>query len=260
MAIITLTSDLGTTDYYLAAVKGAILSQNQDVQIIDLSHDIPKYDLIKTAFIVSNAWKHFPKGTIHIIGVESLESEDAALVAISAGGHYFVGADNGVFSLILNVVVDEIVQLRLGKDAPTPTFPMLDVFAPAACHIARGGTLEVIGRKRETLRQMLMQSPPIGSGHIKANIIYIDSFGNLITNLTREMFEEAGRGEPFEIQLKSKDVITKITKNYIDQGPSSLIALFGHSGYLEIALVRGSAAKLLGLKVSDTIRVEFDAG
>jgi len=260
MAIITLTSDLGTTDYYLAAVKGAILSQISDVRMVDISHDIPKYDLVKTAFIVSNAWKHFPKGTIHIVGVEPLESEDASLIAISAGGHFFIGADNGVFSLILNVVVDEIVQLRVGKDAVTPTFPMLDVFVPAACHLARGGTLEVIGRKRETLRQMLMQSPPIGSGHIKANIIYIDSFGNLITNLTREMFDDAGRGEPFEIQLKSKDVITRITKNYNDQGPSSLIAIFGHSGFLEIALVRGSAAKLLGLKVSDTIRIEFYAG
>lgn len=260
MAIITLTTDLGTTDYYVAAVKGAILSQLRETQIVDITNEIPKFDLLKTAFVLARAWKHFPKGTIHLVGVESLETEDASLVALSAGGHFFIGADNGLLSIVLDVPVDEIVQLTIKKEYIISTFPLLDVFVPAACHIARGGTLEVIGKKKSGLRQMIMQSPPIATDHIKANIIYIDSFGNLITNLSRKMFEENCQGKPFEITLHNKRYsIRKLSRSYTDAGETTLIALFGHSGFLEIALVRGSAARLLGLKVSESIRVVFYA-
>lgn len=261
MAIITLTTDMGTADYYVAAVKGAVLRELPDATLVDISHEIPKFDRMKAAFVLKNAFRHFPAGTIHILGVETLEDEETLHVAIKAAGHYFVGADTGVFALILDEYADEIVQLNLHKGENVHTFPTLQLFVPAACHIARGGTLEVIGRKRPGYKPMLMHSAPIGTDHIRASVIYIDSYGNLITNVTRKLFDEVGKGYPFEIHMRrSKHSINKLNRSYNEVGESDLLALFSHSGYLEIAMNRGSAAKLLGLKVNESIRIEFYAG
>jgi hypothetical protein len=260
MAIITLTTDMGNADYYVAAVKGAILTELPETVIVDITHDVPKFDRMKAAFVIKNAFRHFPPGTVHIIGVETLEDEETLHVALKAAGHYFVGADTGVFSLILDEYPDEIVQLNLRREQHVTTFPTLDVFVPAACHISRGGTLEVIGKKRSGYRQMHMHAAPIGTDHIRASIIYIDSYGNLITNVTRKLFDDVGKGVRFEILMRSnKHSIDKLHRNYNEVAESDLVALFGHSGFLEIALNRGSASKLLGLKVNESIRIEFYA-
>jgi len=260
MPIITLTTDLGLSDYYVAAVKGSILCELPDVTIVDVTHDVPKFDRMKTGYVLRNAYKFFPEGTIHIIGVESLEDEQTPHVAIKANGHYFIGADTGVFSLILKHPADEIVQLNFDRQNFGSSFPMQSIFVPAACHLARGGTLQVIGRLIDGYRKMLMPSATRGESHLGASIQFIDSYGNIITNITHELFEVAGQRQRFEIILrKNLHAITKISKNYNDVPEGELLAIFNTENRLEISLNRGSAAKLLGLKVNDSLRVEFHA-
>lgn len=260
MAIITLTTDLGLSDYYVAAVKGRILSELPDCSIIDITHDIPKWDRMKAGYLLRNAFKYFPKGTIHILGVESLEDENSPHIALFAEGHYFVGSDTGVFSLILKEEADEIVQLNFKKKNFGRSFPLEQVFAPAACHIARGGTLQVIGRVISGYKKMLMPAPTRGESHLGASIQFIDSYGNLITNITREIFEPLGKGSSFEIFLRSNNQnINRVSANYNEVAEGEFLAHFNAEDHLEISINKGSAAKLLGLKVNDNIRVEFYA-
>jgi S-adenosylmethionine hydrolase len=259
MNLITLTTDLGVTDYYAAIAKGHIYSELPDAKVVDVTHEIPKHDIQRTAFVVKQTWRNFPKGTIHIVAVQSLESERVSLVACAHEGHFFVCADNGIIPIFLGSQPEKVVQLDLGK-VRMPSFPMLGAFIPAAIRLAKGESLEKLGKKKNGVQEMLLQSPPIGENHIRANIVYIDTFGNLITNLSREKFDEVGKGQPFEIQLpQSRFTITRISERYTDVGNSSVLALFGHSGLLEIAVSQGSAARLIGLKVNEVVRIEFYA-
>jgi len=260
MAIITLTTDLGLSDYYVSAVKGSILRELPDTNIVDITHDIPKFDRMKAGYMLRNAFRYFPKGSIHIIGVESLEDENTPHIAIKAEDHYFIGADTGVFSLVIKEEAQEIVQLNFSKKFEGSSFPLEQIFVPAACHIARGGTLQVIGRLIGGFKRMLMPAPTRGESHLGASIQFIDSYGNIITNITRDIFDSAGNGSAFEIVLRSRiHSINRISKNYNDAPEGELLALFNAEGHLEISLNKGSAAKLLGLKVNDSLRVEFYA-
>lgn len=259
MNIITLTTDLGITDYYTALAKGQLYSELHQAAIVDITHEIPKYDIQRTAFVVMQTWRNFPKGTIHIIAVQALESEQVSLVACSHEGHFFVCADNGIIPIFLGAQPEASVQLDFGK-MHMPSFPLLGAFVPAAIRLANGEDLLNIGKKKSSVQEMLLQSPPIGENHIRANIVYIDTFGNLITNVTRDKFEEVGKGLPFEIQLpQSRLTISRISERYNDVGNSAPLALFGHNGLLEIAISQGSAARMIGLKVNEVIRIEFYA-
>jgi len=259
MKLITLTTDLGVTDYYVAIAKGKLYSDLPDATLVDVTHEIAKYDLQRTAFVVKQTWRNFPQGTIHIIAEQSLENERVSLVACSYEGHFFICADNGIIPIFLGAQPDQVVQLDLGK-TEMPSFPLLSSFVPAALRLAKGEALTKLGKKKGSVQEMLLQSPPIGEKHIRANIVYIDTFGNLITNVSREKFEEVGKGMPFEILLpQSRFTITRISDRYNDVGNSSPLALFGHSGLLEIAISQGSAARMIGLKVNEVIRIEFYA-
>ena len=260
MPVITLTSDFGLNDYYLAAVKGSILSELPDARMVDIAHDLPHHDLMKAGYVLGNSFRHFPEGSIHVIGVDSVESESAMHVALKAEGHYFIGADTGIFSLILKEQAEEIVQLNLDKKWNGTSFPMLRIFAPAACHLARGGTLQVIGRLIGGYRKMIMPAPPRGESFLGGIIQHVDAYGNLITNVDRETFESYRKNMRFSILIRKNQYnISRISKNYHDVSDGELMAFFNHEGRLEIAMNRGSANRLLGLKLLDTIRIEFYA-
>lgn len=259
MAIITLTSDLGTSDHYVAVLKGRLYSALPDVRIVDISHDIPKYDVPRAIFVLKQTWHHFPPNTIHLVGVEALETEQASLVAVRLGGHYFIGADNGMLSLISHEMPDEAVMLELMPSQKLSSFPMFEVFVPAATHLAEGGKLSDLGKSIASIRRSLSQMPPQNAEMITANVAFIDSFGNLITNVNRELFDRFVDGRPFRIALPGKrDDIMRLNSSYAEGVPGSPMALFGFSGQLEIAVVQGSAFRLLGLKLGDSIRIHVD--
>lgn len=258
MPIITLTTDLGLKDFYVGSLKGTILNQLADVTIVDISHNIPLYDYSKAAFIVRNCYLDFPQGTIHIIGLNPEIDSESVHVAIFYNGHYFIGADNGMFSLIFDSTPDKIVELSINQDTDKITFPTRDVFCKAACHIARGGTLEVLGKiKNELNIRTLFQATTVNN-LIKGMISYVDHYGNVHTNISETLFKSFGKDRKFTIYLRSSSYeINEISKTYNQTYEGGIVAFFSTTGYIEVALNKGNANKILGLEVMDLISIEF---
>ncbi len=179
-------------------------------------------------------------------------------VAIQYNGHYFIGADNGIFSLIFDSPAEKIVELNLNIDTDIITFPTKDVFAKAACHIARGGTLEVIGKSLDKLSERTMFRAVTDENTIKGIALYIDHYGNIITNITERLFKEYGKGRPFKILFRSAEYeIDNISKSYNAVVEGERVAMFSSTGNIEIAINKDNASKLFGIEQGDAIRIEF---
>lgn len=264
MAIITLTTDMGLRDHYVAAVKGAILSQHEGSIIVDISHHIAPFDNMHAAFVLRNAYPEFPRGTIHIIGVNSEADGHTPHLVVRHDGHYFIGADNGIFSLLFDGRPHEAFELTIMEDSDHVAFPTKSIFVKAACHIARGGTPETIGRKVVNTREQLSFRPVLLSDAIKGAVIHIDGYGNVVTNITRTHFSELVKAHTFKITFgRLMHDITSISTTYSDVPAGERVAFFGATGFLEIAVNKGvaggggGAAQLLGLRVADPVRVEL---
>jgi S-adenosylmethionine hydrolase len=258
MAIITLTSDWGHKDHYLSVVKAAILSRMPQVTIVDISHEIPRYDLNQTAFILGNSWHAFPKGSVHIIGVLTDASIETPHTAAEYEGHYFIGADNGIFSLLFSQPPTKAVEIDILQDSEYFTFSTRDVFVKAAIHLAAGKPIENLGDEREKLTPKEHFNPVVKPDSITGKIIYIDNYENLFSNITKELFYQAGKGRPFIIEFNSSRYkINKISHSYSDGIECEVVALFSTTGLLEIALTRANASGLLGIKLDDTIKIQF---
>ena len=260
MAIITLTTDLGNKDHYVASLKALILSENPDATIIDISHNIEPFNIQQASYILRNCYQNFPKGSIHIIGVDDELSLNNEHVAVELNGHFFIGADNGLFSLLINEVrPDKIVQLNITQKTNVLTFPTKDILAIAACHIARGGTLEIIGKTVEDFdvkKQDL--KPVIEKNLIKGLIVYVDNYGNANTNISKSLFNQEIKDREFIILFGREDeVIRKIRNKYKEVPIAEKLAIFNNNNMLQIAINQGRANKLLGLKFHDIIRIEF---
>ena len=248
MPIITLTTDLGITDHYVGAVKAAILRQLADAKIIDITHQVPPFNIRHAAFVLRNCYQEFPQGTIHIVGVDAESKLDTPHIAIFANNHYFVGAENGIFSLILDMKPDNIVELNITQDSNNLTFPTKNVFVNAACHIARGGTLEVIGTPKPNFSvERSSFKATFDNNSIRGSIIHVDSYGNAITNIKEDLFKQVAKGRNFTIHLGNRGhyVINKIHKKYTDVSSGEALALFISTGQLEIAMHEGSASSLM---------------
>ncbi|UGS21932.1 SAM hydrolase/SAM-dependent halogenase family protein [Flavobacterium cyclinae] len=274
MSIITLTTDFGHKDYFVGALKGKILSEHKEAVIVDISHEIDLFNTLEASYCIEAAYHNFPKGTIHIIGVDSERVGDTQHIAMQWDDHYFICADNGILNtLIQKKIPQKIVAItihdRLNIDASD-----MDVFVAVACHIARGGLLNVIGKEIPALKPVSVLTSSISAdlNEIKGQIVYIDSFGNCVTNISYKQFNETIRGRKFEIVIKNKK-FSRLHKNYSDFPVSDVkqlkdlegefLALFNENGYLEIAIYKsnpktvGSAATLLGLHFRDTVSIKF---
>lgn len=272
MRIITLTSDMGTQDYYVAAVKAAILGQSPEVQIVDITHHIQPFDIAQAAFVLKNVYRSFPIGSIHVAGIDSektnpLQNPGSPLVRhviVKYDGHYFIGADNGIFSLFLQKNPDGVFEIDFGLTDEDYTFPVKTVFARAASMIANGKEPESFAKPISELNQRTVLAPTTNPNLIIGTVIYIDGYGNVITNITRELFERQVNGQSFRILLRGgSHEIDEIRKSYNEVPDGEVVALFDSSGHLEIAINKGvegnggGASGLLGLRLGDTVRVEF---
>lgn len=259
MPIITLTTDLGLKDYYVASIKGAILSELQQVNIVDVSHEIEKFNIAQAAFVVKNAIKDFPKESVHILGVLPTRTNEITHLAVEYDQQYFIGADNGIFSLIFEKPPTKVVELNLLQNSDLLTFPTKDVFVKAACHLARGGAIELLGNKVNSINERSSFMAVVGPNSIRGSVIYVDSYGNLITNISKNLFKEVGNNRPFTITFRKPTYeITEISNNYNDVVESEVLAIFGASGFLEIAINIGHASNLMGIKVNDVVSILFD--
>lgn len=275
MPIITLTTDFGTKDHFVGAVKGAIYTELNTAIVVDVSHEIDAFNIAETAYVVNNSYKSFPAGTIHIIGVDSEFNIENKHIALLLDKHYFICADNGVIAMIASKIKPEkIVEINIHNKFSS-SFPVLDIFVKVACHIARGGKLEVIGKPITDFKMAVELSPIVNleRTEIKGNVIYVDHYGNLITNITKSLMTEIGRERPFKIKVRNYN-FTKIYDCYSDvvnfaipierrNDDGEKLALFNSAGFLEIATYRsnlksvGGAASLLGMKYRDNINVNF---
>jgi len=258
MSVITLTSDWNQKDYYLAAVKGQILQKDETLRIIDLNHNIKAFNTGQAAFVLRNSFHHFPQGSVHINFVNPEPLGDQKFIAIESQGHYFIGNDNGAFSLIINGPADKIVQLKVLETGHYTSFPGLFTFTAAAYDLIRYQDINRIGEKIDEFQERVPLRATIEQNSITGTVIYTDSYGNVITNIKKELFERIGKDQSFEIYVQSKHyMINKIHPTYSFVPSGELVAVFNSAGLLEIAINNGNANKLLNLGLNSNIRIEF---
>ncbi len=264
MAIITLTTDMGIKDHYVAVVKGSILGLAPGVTIVDISHQITPFDNAQAAFVLRNAYPAFPTGTVHLIGIDPEAGPQTPHVAVSHGGQWFVGADNGIFSLLFGGRPQAVFGLRMVTDAADATFPLRGVLARAACHLAQGGPVEAIADPRSGVRQQLGLEPALDRESIRGAVIHVDAYGNVVTNIHRDHFAAMVQDRAFRITFgRSQHDITTLHRSYGEVPQGERVAFFGAAGLLEIAVNKGveggggGAARLFGLHVQDPVRVEL---
>ena len=215
MSIITLTTDYGLKDHFVGALKGKILSEYSEASIIDISHHIDAFNTVEASYIIGAAYSSFPKGTVHLIGVDIELNKENQHIVMQWNDQYFIAADNGILSMLSQKIVPQkIVSInihdRLANEATD-----LDVFVKVACHIAKGGLLNVIGKEIKSIKQVTdLQAVAANDGSsIKGYVIYIDHFGNVVTNISKKQFLEVAKGRPYEIILKTRNIKT-ILPNY----------------------------------------------
>ena len=275
MTIITLTTDFGEKDHFVGAVKGAIYTELENAKIVDISHSISPFHLHEAAYIVGNAYRSFPQGTIHLIGVDSELNPENKHIALKMDGHFFICADNGIISLLTSEIKPEkIVEINI-HDRIISNFPVLDVFVKVAGHIARGGTLDVIGKTISEIKELTGIRPVVNNEEtqVVGNVIYIDNYGNVISNISRKLFDKIGKGRDFKITVRTAS-FSKIHTYYSDainfdhppekrEEDGKKLALWNSSGYLELAIYKsnpasvGAASTLFGLEFRDAVTVSF---
>ncbi|HLT42460.1 MAG TPA: SAM-dependent chlorinase/fluorinase [Sphingobacteriaceae bacterium] len=258
MGIITLTTDLGHSDFYQAALKGSLLNLYPAVNIVDISHSIPPFDIQQAAFVLKNAYKYFPKKTVHLIGIDSVYNKNTRYLAIKYNGYYFIGTDNGIFSLLLEGAPEEAVELNVVQDLKFLHFPLTDIFAKAAVYLAKGGKLTDIGNPVDEIEQRAVIQPVIDNNTIRGRVVYVDSFQNVITNITKDLFTEVQNNRPFILHFRRNETIEQLSWHYNEVPEGEKLCLFGISNHLEIAINKGSASSLLGLHIGDIVSVSFE--
>jgi len=265
MAVITIISDLGTKDYYLAALKATVLSRMPNCQLVDISNHIPPFDISKAAFVLRNVWREFPEGTVHVISVDSNWEADSPYTIVVKDKHFFIGADTGVFSLLFNAEsADAVYTIKLKGDEDL-SFPTRSILIPVATRLAKGDKPGKLGDKTEGYKVRPSINPVVEPQNIRGMVIYVDAYGNVITNIMRQLFEDVVGNKKFTIVLRRGGIeVQSISRAYSEVQQGEVVALFTSEGYLEIAINRGvegsggGASDLLGLKESDIVRVEFD--
>ncbi|MEO8516072.1 MAG: SAM-dependent chlorinase/fluorinase [Flavobacterium sp.] len=274
MSIITLTTDFGLKDHFVGALKGKLISEHSEVQIFDISHDVDLFNISEASYIINAAYNSFPKGTVHLIGIDSERTNENKHIALQWNDHFFVCADNGILSILTQKIVPQkIVEINIHDRLPDGSTD-LDVFVKVACHLSKGGALSVIGKEINQIKIIneLQAVAASDFNSIKGYVVYIDHYGNCVTNISKKMFTEIGKNRSFEIKFGTKN-FKKIHNSYSDFKISEKytlkdyegekLALFNEAGFLEIAIYKsnpqtvGSAKSLLGLKYRDVINIVF---
>lgn len=274
MQVITLTTDMGLKDQYVAILKGRIYSHFPEVQIVDISHNVNPFDLVQASYYMRSSYKHFPTGTVHVMTVNCepvLNMHTGNYTGFPSimefNGHYFVASDNGFFSLFL------------GEEKPARFWHLDDVMSqpnalrftashiliPAACKIAQGIDISSFATEETNYIKSIVQRPTLEQFTIKGNVMHIDYYGNAITNISKSDFSKFDSSDPFIIYFNQrKDYIDQISPSYSSVNPGEKVAIFNQDDLLEIAINKGAnvrsggASRLLGFHVNDSIRVEFE--
>jgi S-adenosyl-L-methionine hydrolase (adenosine-forming) len=248
MAILTLTSDIGAQDFLVGAVKGQLLHLNSSFVIIDITHQVSPFNYPQAAYVCRNALKNFPPFTYHIIFVNLFEQKPEQLLLAYYNNQYIFCADNGLLSMIVEGKPELVIGLPLDKTEVKNTLYCTTVIGKAINGIVSGKALHEIGIPDVPYLEKNHLRPLFGDNWIEGQIIFIDNFENVTVNITRNEFEEQRKGRGFRLVFKRDEVIDKISETYADVPEGEKLALFNSGGYLEIAINKGNAAGLFGLR------------
>lgn len=273
MQIVTLTTDLGLKDHFVASLKGQMYSRTTDIQLIDVTHQVKTFNISEAAYYINNIISDFPDGTIHYIGVDSVPTvsintpqSNCYPTAMKLKNHYFVGNDNGIFSLLNNFKEAELIVRLDFSSKNAIKYPFKQIYAPAIEKIAQGIALEEIGDvvSIDEINLVIQQNAVVHEHMIKGSVIHIDNYGNVIINISESLFNEVRKNHPFIIYFRNRNYfIDKISESYNEVPNGEKLAHFNENGWLEIALNKGTlengggAASLLGLKLNEMIRIEI---
>lgn len=255
MALITLTSDIGSPDYLVGAIKAQLLRQVPAAQIIDISHAIPPFNYPQASYVCRSAIRHFPSHTFHIILVDLFANPSNHLVLAFHQQHYFLAANNGLLSMILEGVPEMVIGIPLPANSARTTLQLTEVMGTIINKIDQGISLQQLGAEEIEFVEKKHLQPIIEQQFIEGQIIFIDSFENVIVNITRDQFEENRKGRGFRIVFRGDETIDQLSESYAAVPEGEKLALFNSANYLEIAINKGNAAGLFGLKgYSEKIR------
>ena len=257
---VTLTTDFGTRDPYVAQLKGVLYAQGPSaLEVVDLTHEIEAQNVREAALFVRMAWPRFPPGTIHMVVVDPGVGSARRALALEHAGQYWLAPDNGVLTWLLAEQPGELRAIalepeRLGVAQVSATFHGRDVFAPAAARLARGASLTALGSPVAELVQLPWPHTRRVAGAVRGEIIHVDRFGNLITNVSGRELAALGGGLRVHV---AQGEGWPILRCYADAAPGAVLALIGSADLLEIALRDGSAAKHLQARVGDAVSIDI---
>lgn len=256
MAFVTLLTDSGKTDHYASAIKAAILKVNPGIGIIDISHEVEACDVAHGAFLLRSVFRDFPKGTVHLVGVDALGNPGDPFIAIQLEDHFFVGVDNGLFGLISSKAHQTLVQLNT-INAVDSTFPEKDILAPAAAKLASGVAITSLGKPMTTFKKMIDRHVKATRRQIAGHVIRVDHYGNLITNVPKIDFDNLSKGKNYTIQIGGEK-FRRIHSNFNQTEQGDCFLIFNSLGLLEIGIYKGNASELLGLEYDSPINITFE--
>ena len=275
MSIITLITDFGNKDHFVAKIKGDIYRSYDTAKIVDISNYVSPFNIMEAAYILENTYKSFPENSVHIIDVDSEKTIEKKHIVVCLDNHFFISADNGILSILCqNINPEKIFEITI-HDELNQIDSSSKVFSEVACHLAKGGKPELIGKEITKIKSVKNLKPFINEdlSQIVSSVIYIDNFGNVVTNLKRNIFEETRKGRSFEISVRNykfKKIYNKYTDivNYNvplnqrnDEGKGMVV--FNSSDFLQISIYRsnpqnvGTASSLMGLKIYDSVTISF---
>lgn len=256
MAIVTLLTDSGFTDHYVAAIKARILATNPGIRMVDISHQIQPCNIGHAAFVLRSVFRDFPKGTVHLTGVHATGQRDDAYIAVQLEDHFFIGSDNGLFGLITEKNHQTLVELNTVNPIQT-TFPEKDIFAPAAARLASGVSITDLGKPMPFFKKMIDRQVKATRRQISGHVIHVDNYGNLITNIPRDAFDVLSQNKTYTVQFGGEKFRRMHTQyNQADEGECFI--LFNSLGLLEIGIFKGNASELLGLNYDSAVSIIFD--
>ena len=275
MSIITLITDFGNKDHFVAKIKGDIYSNYDKAKVVDISNEVSPFNVMEAAYILENAYKSFPENSVHIIDVDSEKTIEKKHIVMCLDNHFFISADNGILSILSqNINPEKIYEITIQEEIDRID-SSTKIFSRVACHLAKGGKPELIGKEIKDIKSVKNLKPFINedSSQIISSVIYIDNFGNVVTNLKKNIFEKIRKGRPFEISVRNykfKKIYDKYSDivNYNtpvnernDEGKG--LVVFNSSNLLEISIYRsnpqnvGTASSLMGLKIYDSVTITF---
>jgi S-adenosylmethionine hydrolase len=256
MPIVTLLTDSGESDHYVASIKAKIISINPGVGIVDISHAIASCDIAHAAFVIRSVFREFPKGTVHLVGVDSVGSRGDAFLAAQLEDHFFVTTDNGILGLISDKSHQHLVLLNTVSPIQS-TFPERDILAPAATKLASGVSLTDLGKPLSGIKRMTDRQVKATKKQITGQVIRVDTAGNLITNIPKEAFEILSKDKAYTVQFGGEK-FRRIHTQYNQTEQGECFILFNSLGLLEVGIYKGNASELLGLTYDSTVNILFE--